>query len=60
MNLILKVELNQQSLTNCYFSHYIIIYLPSKAWNSLDLKIRMTRSMAIRRVRSCGADKREW
>lgn len=35
-------------------------YLPSRAWNSLDLKIRMTRSMAIRRVRSCGADKREW
>lgn len=34
-------------------------YLPNKAWNNRDLKIRMTRSMAIRSVRSCGADNRE-
>lgn len=35
------------------------LYLPNKAWNNRDLKIRMTRSMAMRSVRSCGADNRE-
>lgn len=34
--------------------------LPSNAWKSLDLNIRMTRSMALRRALSWGLDNREW
>lgn len=33
--------------------------LPNNAWNNRDLKIRITRSIAIRNARSCGPPNRE-